>query len=310
MRRTSCAVLAALYSPPPYSDCQRLVAVLNLHEDTTMSNLALIPSNAVAISHGAPMTTSLMVAEIFEKQHFHVLRDIEAVHADCPDDFSASNFGWRDYIDSRGKTQRMVEMTKDGFTFLAMGYTGAKAAAFKVAYIQRFNEMEAQLRGQGPAISARVLVSLNPDGRYQMVSVPMDALVFSAEELPDIIGTTDFPKHLLPNVLSAVSQRMQGGIETPYRRPSPPSAGVSARDSVLNLFRRAGAKGVARRDLIIGSKPFRKLDNDARYALIEGLLREGVLREIEWKPAGRGRPGKRLFLSNCVDHVDLEEKQK
>ena len=37
-------------------------------------------------------------------------------------------------------------MTKDGFTFLVMGYTGKKAAAFKEAYIKRFNEMEAELR--------------------------------------------------------------------------------------------------------------------------------------------------------------------
>lgn len=44
------------------------------------------------------------------------------------------------------------DMTKDGFTLLVMGYTGAKAMEFKLAYIKRFNEMEAELRNQVPQV--------------------------------------------------------------------------------------------------------------------------------------------------------------
>jgi Rha family phage regulatory protein len=264
-----------------------------------MSNPALIPSNAVAISHGAPMTTSLMVAEIFEKRHDNVLRDIEAVKADCPDDFSLLNFEERNHLDSRGKTQPMVEMTKDGFTFLVMGYTGKKAAAFKVAYIQRFNEMESQLRGQPLDLAGtRWLMAFNRAGEPAvMIPVDNDTPLEPMHKWPSIIGTTDFPKHLLPNVLSAVSQRMQGSIDASYR---PRLMGVSAHESVLNLIRRAGAKGVARRDLIAGSKPFRNLDKSARDALIADLLREGVLVEITVKPKARGRPGKRFVAARFV----------
>lgn len=82
---------------------------------------------------------SLQVAKTFEKKHSHVLRDIE--NLDCSDEFRASNFGYTYYTDSQGKRHRKTIMTKDGFTFLAMGYRGKKAAEFKEAYMKRFNEM-------------------------------------------------------------------------------------------------------------------------------------------------------------------------
>ena len=83
---------------------------------------------------------SLFVAKFFDKKHSHVLRDIE--NLDCSDDFRQSNFGLTSYKDSQGKKQPRYAMTRDGFTFLAMGYRGEKAAKFKELYIKRFNEME------------------------------------------------------------------------------------------------------------------------------------------------------------------------
>ena len=83
---------------------------------------------------------SLFVAKFFDKKHSHVLRDIE--NLDCSDDFRQSNFGLTFYKDSQGKKQPRYAMTRDGFTFLAMGYRGEKAAKFKELYIKRFNEME------------------------------------------------------------------------------------------------------------------------------------------------------------------------
>ena len=83
---------------------------------------------------------SLQVAETFGKEHSHVMRDIEELH--CSQEFNAANFGCIKYRDSRGRYQRKYIMTKDGFTFLVMGYRGKKAAQFKEAYIKRFNEMQ------------------------------------------------------------------------------------------------------------------------------------------------------------------------
>lgn len=83
---------------------------------------------------------SRFVAKFFEKEHRNVVRDIE--NLDCSDEFNVLNFERISYIDSRNRRQRAYAMTRDGFVFLCMGYTGKKAARFKELYIKRFNEME------------------------------------------------------------------------------------------------------------------------------------------------------------------------
>ncbi len=93
-----------------------------------------------------PVTTSRKVAEVFEKEHYHVLRDVE--NLDCSENFRATNFGLSTYKSLQNKEMPEYIMTKDGFTFLAMGYTGKKAAQFKEAYIDAFNKMEQMLRSK------------------------------------------------------------------------------------------------------------------------------------------------------------------
>lgn len=76
------------------------------------------------------ITTSRIVAETFGKNHFHVLRDIRELQ--CSDEFRATNFGLKlkttDLGFGRERQDEYYELTKDGFTFLVMGYTGEKAA--------------------------------------------------------------------------------------------------------------------------------------------------------------------------------------
>ena len=95
---------------------------------------------------GRLVTTSLKVAEVFGKVHAKVMRDIEKL--DCSNEFTIANFGKRTFKTEQGNEYPMYEITKDGFVFLVMGYTGKKAAEFKEAYIKKFNEMEAKLRSQ------------------------------------------------------------------------------------------------------------------------------------------------------------------
>lgn len=102
---------------------------------------ALVTTNCT----GQNVTTSLIIAEIFGKRHDNVLRDIE--NLDCPSDFNALNFEETPYTNSQnGQTYRAYEITKDGFSFLVMGYTGAKAAQFKVNFINEFNKRESLLK--------------------------------------------------------------------------------------------------------------------------------------------------------------------
>ncbi|MEE3805417.1 Rha family transcriptional regulator [Lysinibacillus fusiformis] len=101
--------------------------------------------NLVIIQNRQAVTTSLQVAQDFEKGHNHVLRDIDALREGVQN--------WTDlfkedvYEHPQNKQQyRMFYMNRDGFTLLAMGFNGNKALDFKLKYIQAFNEMERQLR--------------------------------------------------------------------------------------------------------------------------------------------------------------------
>ena len=90
------------------------------------------------------LTNSLLVAERFGKEHSKVMRDIE--NLSCSNEFRAANFGVSSYISLQNKELPMYVMTKDGFSFLVMGYTGKKAGLFKEEYIKAFNTMERSLK--------------------------------------------------------------------------------------------------------------------------------------------------------------------
>lgn len=92
---------------------------------------------------GKVVTTSRDVAAYFGKEHRRVLQDIKEL--DCSEKFGEHNFVLSNYLTTQGKELPMYEITRDGFTFLAMGYTGKEAARFKEAYITAFNKMEATL---------------------------------------------------------------------------------------------------------------------------------------------------------------------
>lgn len=51
-------------------------------------------------------------------------------------------------LDSYGRERRVIYMNRDGFTILAMGFTGKKALQFKLKYIEAFNKMEACIKSK------------------------------------------------------------------------------------------------------------------------------------------------------------------
>lgn len=116
-------------------------------EDVTM------PPELVIIDKQA-YCTSLQIAKHFEKEHKHVLRDIENAilqvqAADNPEMQAAQMFvkGFDEEPNNLGfKVKRpMYHLNRDGFTFLVMSYNGVKAAKFKLVYMSAFNKMEALL---------------------------------------------------------------------------------------------------------------------------------------------------------------------
>lgn len=94
------------------------------------------------------MTTSLDVANFFNKKHKNVLRAIQGL--ECSQEFGGLNFEPAEYTDTKGEKRPMYKMTRDGFTMLAFGFTGTEAIRFREAYISAFNRMEAELRGHTP----------------------------------------------------------------------------------------------------------------------------------------------------------------
>lgn len=97
----------------------------------------------IQVIDGKAVTTSLDLAAYFGKRHDTVLRKIATL--DCSLDFTARNFAASTYTDPTGRECRCYLLTRDGFFFVAMGFTGCRAAEFKEAYIAAFSEMEARL---------------------------------------------------------------------------------------------------------------------------------------------------------------------
>lgn len=109
---------------------------------TTITQVASAVS--VEITNGQPTTTSLDIATHFGKQHKDVLRAI--ANLDCSPEFTGRNFALSEYTDPTGRKLTQYRLTRDGFTFLCMGFTGKEAAKWKEAYITAFNAMEAELK--------------------------------------------------------------------------------------------------------------------------------------------------------------------
>lgn len=111
---------------------------------------AAVAETCLVVKDGHPVVRSTDVAEAFGKQHKNVLRDIEAL--DIPEEFGRLNFEPTSYKSAQGKELPAVEMTRDGFVLLAMGFTGKQATAWKVKYIEAFNAMEQKLLGERQAL--------------------------------------------------------------------------------------------------------------------------------------------------------------
>lgn len=102
--------------------------------------------NIVKNYNGKPVTSSRAVAWKFGKRHKDVLRAIE--NLECSDEFTERNFALSEYKDSTGRSLKKYIITRDGFSFLVMGFTGKEAARFKEDFIKAFNQMEEKIRGQ------------------------------------------------------------------------------------------------------------------------------------------------------------------
>ena len=101
-----------------------------------MNNLVILNNNQIVVS-------SIDIAEHFGKQHKHVLEIIREI---LVAENSATKFYHETTHQNRGKDYKAYLMNRDGFSLLAMGFTGKKALQWKLKYIEAFNEMEETLK--------------------------------------------------------------------------------------------------------------------------------------------------------------------
>lgn len=110
---------------------------------TVVTTNAAIATPDLVVVDGQITTTSLQIAEHFGKRHKNVMKAI--ANLECSTEFNGLNFQPVEYLDAKGEKRPCYRITRDGFVFLAMGFTGKEAAQWKEAYITAFNKMEQEL---------------------------------------------------------------------------------------------------------------------------------------------------------------------
>ena len=130
-------------------------------------------NDLVIMKNKQAVTSSLQVAEVFEKNHRDVLKAITNLKRDVRN--FAQMFSETNIPDSYNRNRRAFYMNRDGFTLLAMGFTGDKALKFKLQYIEAFNSMEEQVKlPTSPREIARLALQANEETNQRLDSVEGD----------------------------------------------------------------------------------------------------------------------------------------
>jgi anti-repressor protein len=275
-----------------------------MNENLPALNLEVRPEN------GVPVVNSRVVAAHFDKEHRNVLRDIDAISG-CSDLSNLRNQGVsaftevKAFDDIANRTIRSFDMTQEGFTLLAMGWTGEKAMRFKVAYINAFREMESALR-------ARAVTDETPEALALRALTAMQALVAQQKEQLAIVA----PKAATLDRISALPG--ESTLQMASKEIFGPANAIFPVLSELTWIYRRGDTWVARQELINNGclivrdiecpdntlRPQTLITPKGRARLVTGLNRFidneqlvseslsakviGILRDAGFLPAARG----------------------
>ncbi|PJC87832.1 hypothetical protein CSW98_01525 [Vibrio sp. HA2012] len=161
--------------------------------NTALPIAQLNPQDLVFVSQTDQLVTdTFLVAKYFSKLHKNVLQKIQ--NLDCPSEFTRLNFQLchKNNELQNGKLQPFYQMTKDGFMYLVMNFTGKKAATIKVAYINAFNLMADKLNkkaaelpapSQPLSYSTRVALTIENGNVVHSSQIPDDAFIVTKNRL-------------------------------------------------------------------------------------------------------------------------------
>ena len=224
--------------------------------------------NLVIMKERQAVTTSLQVAEGFEKQHKNVIQAIEEKIQSAENSAHyKSMFAEGVYQDSRNRSQKIYYMNRDGFTFIAMGFTGGKADNFKLEYINAFNAMENHIKQQMDMsnLSPELQLMANLVNNMAKQELAQKQLETKIDNISDIVSlnTTDWRKDA--NALINRVVKVAGGT---------PEAHKDTRSAIFKeVDRRAGVQLETR----LTNKRRRMADEGASKSKRDGLTKVDVI---------------------------------
>lgn len=173
-------------------------------------------NNVVTQVNNQLMTTSKLVADTFGKLHKNIIRKIESL--ECSAEFNQLNFEPVEYKDQKGEVRKSYNITKDGFLFLVMGFSGKKASRIKEAYINAFNDMETRLEKPETLKLEDKLKTEQDQHNYQLINnmiaqmkLPDRPVVVPYVELANLIDSSRHVQTTTVKLLKAC-ETMDGSI--------------------------------------------------------------------------------------------------
>lgn len=248
-------------------------------------------ADLVIMKNEQAVTSSLQIAETFNKNHQHVLRDL--------DNLKEGVQNWTDlfyedtYIHPQNKqSYRQVIMNRDGFTLLAMGgFTGQKALQFKLKYIEAFNQMENHIKEQldTSTLSPELQFMNSVVQSLAKQEIANKRLENKVDNITDIIAlnTTDWRKECRSLVNKMAKTQGEFGayqeIQTAIYNEVDRRAGSSLKTRLTNLKNRMAYEG-ASKTKIRNTNKLDVIDNDKRLKEIYlAVVKDFAIKYGIWK---------------------------
>ncbi len=173
-----------------------------------MNELKIVEGNANTIS-------SMEVAEMIGKEHFHLMRDIKGYIQHLGESKTGlSTFFIEDtYQTNQNKTLPCYQLTKKGCEFVAHKLTGAKGAQFTAAYIERFHEMENEINANFSELSLQLQVLINIERRQKQHKIEIENVKQEVEGIKEVVALNPVEWRRETTVMINKIAKAQGGTD-------------------------------------------------------------------------------------------------
>ncbi|MGE7881666.1 ORF6C domain-containing protein [Bacillus sp. NPDC094077] len=145
-------------------------------DQLTVVNEKRVNSQLVFEVNGEVVTDSLMIADMFGKDHYNVLKDIRKQIGYAGKEFGQVNFHESSYNNSQNKRMPKFDLTEEAFTLVVMGYNTKEAVQMKIKFIEEFKRMKQHIQNQQKV----------PKDPMSVLKLTFEALEGQAQEIQHI----------------------------------------------------------------------------------------------------------------------------